>query len=74
MDVPEFEYCSVEQRDQEDEGPGGEVGENTCRGPDGLTQLHTTCGQRRGIKVFQVVPEQIKDQLKTPEQIQSVKK
>ena len=59
MGIPKLENPPVEAGNKEDEGPGGEVDKDTCRRPDGLTKFHATCRQRNGIKVFQVVPEQI---------------
>ena len=57
LTVPELENPPVENGNEKDECPGGQVDEDSCRGPDGLTQLHSTRGRRKGIKVFQVVPE-----------------
>ena len=57
LSVPELENPPVENGNEKDEGPGGQVYKDSCRRPDGLPQLHSTRGRRKGIKVFQVVPE-----------------
>ena len=56
LSISELENPPVENGNEKYESPDGEVDEEPCRHPKGLTELHTTCRQG-GIKVFQVVPE-----------------